>query len=59
MAENRNAHRILVGNQKERDHWEDQGVGGWKILKRILERYDKMIRIGLIWLRTGISGGLL
>jgi hypothetical protein len=25
-------------NEKERDHWEDQGVGGWIILKWILER---------------------
>jgi hypothetical protein len=24
--------------QKERDHWEDQDVGGWSILKWILER---------------------
>jgi hypothetical protein len=24
--------------QKERDHWEDQDVGGWIILKWILER---------------------
>jgi hypothetical protein len=24
--------------QKERDHWEDQDVGGWTILKWILER---------------------
>jgi hypothetical protein len=24
--------------QKERDHWEDQDVGGWTILKFILER---------------------
>jgi hypothetical protein len=24
--------------QKERDHWEDQDVGGWTILKLILER---------------------
>jgi hypothetical protein len=23
---------------KERDHWEDQDVGGWTILKWILER---------------------
>jgi hypothetical protein len=22
--------------QKERDHWEDQGVGGWTILKWII-----------------------
>jgi hypothetical protein len=25
-------------SQKERDHWEDQDVGGWAILKCILER---------------------
>jgi hypothetical protein len=24
--------------EKERDHWEDQDVGGWTILKLILER---------------------
>jgi hypothetical protein len=24
--------------QKERDHWEEQDVGGWTILKWILER---------------------
>jgi hypothetical protein len=24
MGEKRNAYRILMGNQKERDHWEDQ-----------------------------------
>jgi hypothetical protein len=24
--------------QKEGDHWEDQDVGGWTILKWILER---------------------
>jgi hypothetical protein len=27
-------------NQKERDHWEDQGVSEWTILKWILERWD-------------------
>jgi hypothetical protein len=38
VGEERNAYRILVGNQKERDHWEDQDVDGWTILKWILER---------------------
>jgi hypothetical protein len=38
MGEKRNAYRILVESQKERDHWEDQDVGGWTILKWILER---------------------
>jgi hypothetical protein len=27
-------------SQKESHHWEDQDVGGWTILKWILERYD-------------------
>jgi hypothetical protein len=27
-------------SQKERDHWEDQDVGGWTILKWILEGWD-------------------
>jgi hypothetical protein len=45
-------------NLKERDHWEDQDVGGWAILKWILQR-DRMGWDGLIWLRIGTSGGLL
>jgi hypothetical protein len=45
--------------QKERDHLEDQDIGGWTILKWILERYDGMVGIGSIWLRIGTSGGLL
>jgi hypothetical protein len=27
-GEKRNAYKILVESQKERDHWEDQDVGG-------------------------------
>jgi hypothetical protein len=30
-------------SQKERDHWEDQDVGGWVILKWILERKDEAV----------------
>jgi hypothetical protein len=29
-----------VGSQKERDHLEDQDVGGWIILGSILEKWD-------------------
>jgi hypothetical protein len=46
-------------SQKVRDHWEDQEVGEWTILKWILERWDGMVSIGLIWLREITSGGLL
>jgi hypothetical protein len=30
----------LFESQKERDHWKDQDVGGWTVLKWILERWD-------------------
>jgi hypothetical protein len=58
-GEKRNAYRLLLGSQKERDHWEDQDVGGWTISKWILERLDGMMWTGLIWLRIGTSGRLL
>jgi hypothetical protein len=32
-GEKRNAYRILMGKPEGRDHWEDQAVGGWTILK--------------------------
>jgi hypothetical protein len=34
----RTAYRILWESKMERDPWEDQGIGGWTILKWILER---------------------
>jgi hypothetical protein len=46
-------------SQKVSDHWEDLDVGGWTILKWILEGWDGMGWIGLIWLRIETSGGLL
>jgi hypothetical protein len=38
MGEKRNAYRILVGKPEGKDHWEDEDLGGWTILKWILER---------------------
>jgi hypothetical protein len=39
---NEELHNLCIGywweSQKEKDHWEDQDVGGWTILKFILER---------------------
>jgi hypothetical protein len=51
MGETRNAYRILVGKP------EGKRPQGRPVL--ILERYDGMVWIGLIWLRIGTSGGLL
>jgi hypothetical protein len=39
MGERRNAYRILVGNPEGKRPLGDQDVGGWTILKWILERY--------------------
>jgi hypothetical protein len=52
----RNAYRILVGKPEGKRLLGDQGVGGWTILKWIL---DRMVWIGLIWLGIRTSGGLL
>jgi hypothetical protein len=46
-------------SQKIEDRWEDQDVGGRTISKWILERYDGMVWVGLIWLRIGTNEGLL
>jgi hypothetical protein len=43
----------------ERDHWEDQDVGGWIILVWILERWNGVMWTGLVWLRTETGGELL
>jgi hypothetical protein len=56
----RNAYRKMLGNPEGKRPLEDQDVGGWTILKLILERYDVVrMMIGSIWLRIGTSGGLL
>jgi hypothetical protein len=50
---------FLWESQKEGDHWEDQDVGGWTILKCILEGEDETVCIGLMWLSMGTSKELL
>jgi hypothetical protein len=46
-------------SQRERDHKDDQDVGGWIILVWILERCDGVIWTRLVWLRIGTGGELL
>jgi hypothetical protein len=59
MGEKKNAYRLLVESQRERDHKEDQDVGGWIMSGCILERWDGVMWTGLVWLRIGTGGELL
>jgi hypothetical protein len=51
--------RFWWESPKERDHLEDQGVGGKRGSERILGRLVWEVWIGFNWLRTGTGGGLL
>jgi hypothetical protein len=49
---------------KTRHRWVDNitldlGEIGWGGMDWILERHDEVVWTGLVWLKTGISGGLL
>jgi hypothetical protein len=44
---------------RERKKYEKPDVGGWIILKFILEKYDGVVRNGLIWPRIRTSSGIL
>jgi hypothetical protein len=37
MGEKRKSYRLLLGKPEGRDNWEEKYVGGWTILKWILE----------------------
>jgi hypothetical protein len=55
----RNAYRLFVGKQEGKRPLGNPDIGGWTILRWILERKNEMVWTGLIWLRIGTSGGLL
>jgi hypothetical protein len=46
-------------NQKERDHYVGQDIGGWIILRGILERWYGVMWTALVRLRIGRGGELL
>jgi hypothetical protein len=54
-GEKRNAYRILVGRPEGKRPLERAKLCVWIILKWILERYNWMVWIGLIWLRIGTN----
>jgi hypothetical protein len=59
MGETRIVYRILVGKPEGKRALGRQRRRWGTILKWILERWDGMVWIGLIWLTMGTSEGLL
>jgi hypothetical protein len=59
MGEERKVYKVLVESPKERDHWEDQSVGGKMGSEWILGRLAWGVWIVFDCLRTGTGGGLL
>jgi len=59
LAQKIHARSVLVINLKEGGHLENLVIGGGIILKWTLKQYDGMAWAEFIWLRRGISGGLL
>jgi hypothetical protein len=53
------AYKVLVGNLKDKDHWEDQVIQERVILKWTLNQQDGRLVAGFTWLRMGTSGGFL
>jgi hypothetical protein len=54
-----NCTRFWWERSNERDHSEDQGVGGRMGSEWTLGRLSSGVWIGFDWLRTGTGGGLL
>jgi hypothetical protein len=52
-------YRVLVGNLRERDHWDEPGVDGKIILRWIFRRWDVCVWTELGWYRIATLGGHL
>jgi len=59
MIEERGCIGSWWGNRRERDHWGDLSVDGWRMLGRISRRWDVGIWTELDWPRIGTGGGRL
>jgi hypothetical protein len=59
IGEKMNAYKILLGKSEKRHHREHKDIGGCTILKWILEKWDGIVWIRLIWLRIETSRRLL
>jgi hypothetical protein len=55
IEQNRNIHRLLVRNLKERDRLKDLGVGDRIILKPSLKKQNRSVWTDFIWHRIRTS----
>jgi len=55
-GERRGVHRVLVGNQRERDHWGDPNVDGRIILRWTYRKWEGIVWTGWSWLGIGTGG---
>jgi hypothetical protein len=56
MGKERGVHRVLVGNVRERGHWEDPDVDERTILRWIFRKLDGVVGTGWSWLRIETGG---
>jgi hypothetical protein len=59
MAENRGVYMVWWGNLRERDHFEDPGIGGRIILSWTFGTQDVWAWTRSIWLKIGTGDGHL
>ena len=59
MEEGRVVHKVLVGKSEGKNHWRDQDIDGWIILRWILRKWEGVVGTGWGWLRIGTGGGRL
>jgi hypothetical protein len=52
-------YRVLIGNLKDKDHYDVQFIHGRVILKLVLNQQDGRLVAGFTWLRMRTGGGLL
>jgi len=58
-GEGRSVYRVLVGNQRQRDHWGELGADGRILFIWILRTWDVCEWTGSSWFRIESGGGHL
>jgi len=55
-GEGRSVYRVLVGNQRQRDHWGEPGADGRILFIWILRKWDVWVWTGSSWFRIETGG---